>query len=310
MLTTAIVSAVSMLAMASLRRFAGMTWLNSASVVGIGVGLSAGYRVLALQLAWPPVSGLDRFLTLVIPAAAAIELVAGFDSVAKWFAWFLRVSLAAATPRILLHDSVYLSDSDFTWSLWEASAILACCGVLIAALWGLLAWLHSRSPGVSIPLALCLTVQCAGITVMLAGYIKGGAAAFPLAATLTTTTGVVWLFKKRYGNSNDICEFGIIGIGVIGVSGLLVIGRFFGEISTYSALTIQLAPLLCWATEIPYLRHRKRWIVGLIRLLLLVIPLLWILAEAKSDFDRDMAPLMTRTARLIAPSNTKSTTAS
>ena len=296
MLTTAIVSAVAILAMASLRQSAGMTWLNSFSVVGIGVGLSVGYRVLALQLAWPPVSSLDRFLTLVIPAAAAIELVAGFDSVAKWFAWFLRVILAAATPRILLHDSVYLSDSDFTWSLWEASATLTCCGVLIAALWSLLAWLHSRSPGVSIPLALSLTVQCAGITVMLAGYIKGGAAAFPLAATLTTTTGVVWLFKKRSGNPTEICEFGIIGIGVVGLSSLLIIGRFFGGLSTYSALTIQLAPLLCWATEIPYLRHRNRWIVDLIRLLLVAIPLLWILAEAKSHFDRDMAPLLTRAA--------------
>jgi len=285
-----------MLAMASLRQSAGMTWLNSFSVVGIGVGLSVGYRVLALQLAWPPASGLDRFLTLVIPTAIAIELVAVFDSVATWFAWFLRVSLAAATPRILLHDSVYLSDSDFTWSLWEASATLTCCGVLIAALWSLLAWLHSRSPGVSIPLALSLTVQCAGITVMLAGYIKGGAAAFPLAATLTTTTGVVWLFKKRYEDSNYICEFGIIGIGVVGLSSLLIIGRFFGGLSTYSALTIQLAPLLCWATEIPYLRHRNRWIVDLIRLLLVAIPLLWILAEAKSHFDRDMAPLLTRAA--------------
>lgn len=296
MLTAAIVSAIPVLAMASLKRPAGMTWLKSASIMGIGIGLSTGYQVLGFRLAWPPTNGLDRFLTIVIPAAVAIELAAGFDSVPRWFAWSLRVSLAAAIPRILLHNSVYLRDSDFTWAPWEACVILACCGGLVAVLWCLLAALNQRSPGVSIPLALSLTVQCAGITVVLAGYIKGGAAAIPLAATLTATTGAVWLFKKLACNSADNYESGIIGIGVVGLAGLLIIGRFFGELSTFSALTVPLAPLLCWATEIPFLRHRKRWVVGLTRLLLVAIPLLWVLIEAKINFDRDMAPLLTQTS--------------
>lgn len=296
MLTAAIVSAIFVLAMASLKRPVGMTWLKSASIMGIGSGLSVGYQVLGFRLAWPPVNGLDRFLTIVIPAVAVIELAAGFDSVPRWFAWSLRLSLAAAIPRILLHNSVYLSDSDFTWAPWEACVILACCGVLLAVLWSLLASLHQRSPGVSVPLALSLTVQCAGITVMLAGYIKGGAAAIPLTATLAATTGGVWLFKKRACNSGDNYESGIIGIGVVGLAGLLIIGRFFGELSTFSALTILLAPLLCLATEIPFLRHRKRWLVGLIRLLLVALPLLWVLVAAKIDFDRDMAPLLTQTS--------------
>ncbi len=296
MLTAAIASAISVLAMASLKRPAGMAWLKSASIIGIGIGLSAGYQMLDLRLACPPVNGLDRFLTIVIPAAAVIELAAGFDSVPRWFAWSLRLSLAAAIPRILLHNSVYLSDSDFTWSPWEARVILACCAMLLAVFWILLASLHQRSPGVSVPLALSLTVQCAGITVILAGYIKGGAAAIPLTATLAATTGAVWLFKKCACNSGDNYESGIIGIGVVGLAGLLIIGRFFGELSTFNAVTILLAPLLCWATEIPFLRPRKSWLVGLIRLLLVALPLLWVLVEAKIDFDRDMGPLLTQTS--------------
>lgn len=296
MLIAAIVSALSVLAMANLKRPAGWIWLKSASITGIGIGLCAGYQVLGFQLTWPPTNGLGRFLTIVIPAAVAIELAAGFDFVPRWFAWAIRLSLVAAIPRILLHNSVYLSDSDFSWSHREAWMILACCGVLLAVLWSLLASLHMRSPGVSIPLALSLTVQCAGITVMLAGYIKGGAAAIPLAATLTATTGAVWLSKHRARSSEDKYESGIIGIGVVGLAGLLIIGRFFGELSTRSALTILLAPLLCWTTEIPFLRHRKRWLVGLIRLLLLALPLLWVLVEAKIDFDQEMAPLLTQTS--------------
>ncbi len=58
----------------------------------------------------------------------------------------------------------------------------------------------------------------------------------------------------------------ILGIGVVGLFGLLFIGRFFGRLSTGCALTMLLAPLLCWVTEMPLLRHRKPWLVGSLRL--------------------------------------------
>jgi hypothetical protein len=121
---------------------------------------------------------------------------------------------------------------------------------------------------------------------MMAGYIKGGAAAFPLAATLVATTIGARLIAKRSGVPASI------GIGVVGLFGLLFIGRFFGRLSTGSALAMLLAPLLCWATEAPLLRHRKPWLVGSLRLALVAIPLLVVLAAAKRDFDRDMAPLL------------------
>ena len=75
--------------------------------------------------------------------------------------------------------------------------------------------------------------------------------------------------------------------------------HFFGELSAVSALAILLAPLLCWATEIRLLRHRKPWIVGSVRLVLVAIPLMLVLTEAKSDFDRDMAPLLVPTSALL-----------
>ena len=176
--SAAIVSALFVLAIVGVRRPPNTTRLNSACVLGIGLGLAVGYYVLALRLAWPPVTGLDRFLTIVVPTTLGIELIAGFQSVPRWVAWFLRTSLVATIPRILLHGSVYLSGSGSDWTLWQATTVMAVCGALLAGLWGLLSWLSQRSPGVSIPLALCLTTQCAGLTVMMAGYIKGGAAAY------------------------------------------------------------------------------------------------------------------------------------
>ena len=288
----AIVSAMFLLAMVGVQRPTSAAWLNSACVMGIGLGLAVGCYVLSLRLAWPPVSGLDRFLTIVVPAALGIELIAGFPCVPCWVAWFLRMSLAATIPRILLHGSVYLSGSGNNGTLWQVVTALALSGALLAGVWALLSWLFQRSPGVSISLALCLTIQCVGLTVMMAGYIKGGAAAFPLAATLVATTIGARLITKRSGAPANFGVPTMLGIGVVSLFGLLFIGRFFGRLSTGCALVMLLVPLVCWATETPLLRHRKPWFVGSLRLVLVAIPLVVVLAVAKRDFDRVMAPLL------------------
>lgn len=290
--TAAIVSVVLILTMAKSRHSPGDTWLNSACALGISFGLFAGYDVLSWRLAWPPSNGLDRLLTIVLPAALSIELVAGFQSIPRWLAWFFRISLAASTSRILLHDSVYLTGTDGRLTVPQLATVLLVSGVLLASLWSLLSWLSRRSPGVSIPFALGLATQCAGVTVMMAGYLKGGAAAFPLTAALVAAGIAVWLASRRSEPPTEFDNAATVGIGVVGLFGLLFIGRFFGELSTERTLAMLLAPLLCWITEIPLLRNRKPVIVGAVRLTVVAIPLAVILVAAKRDFDRDMAPLL------------------
>lgn len=291
--TAAIVSAMIVLAMVLTRRHASTTWLNFSCVIGIGLGLVVGYGVVSLRLAWPPVNGLDRFLTITVPLALGIELIAGIQNVPRWFAWLLRMSLAATIPRILLHGSVYLSGSAEGWTPWQAGAAFVVCGALLAGVWSLLSGLSQRSPGTSIPLAICLPILCAGLTVMMAGYIKGGVAAFPLVATLVATTiGARLMMANRSIALANFSAPAIVGVGVVGLFGLLFLGRFFCRLSTGCALAMLLAPLLCWVTEMPQLRHRKPWLLGSLRLVLVAIPLLVVLAAAKRDFDRDMAPLL------------------
>ncbi len=288
----AIVSTMLLLAMMRVLRAANTMGLTWACVLAIGTGLAAGYYVLSLQLAWPPRNGLERLLTVVIPAALAIELIAGFHFVPNWAAWLLRVGLAAMLPRILLHGSVYISGTDREWNPEQFGMLVLICSGLLVGLWGLLSWLAQRSPGVSIPLALHLSSVCAGLTVMMAGYIKGGTAAFPLAAVLLTMAIASKLASKRKGVPGVIGLPAMIGIGAVGLFGLLFIGRFFGELSTESALTMLLAPLLCWTTELPGLSRQNRWLKGLLQLALVMIPLVFVLVIAKRDFDRDMAPLL------------------
>jgi hypothetical protein len=296
MATSAIVSAIVVLAMASWRRPTDKNCLNSACVVSIALGLVSGYYLLGARLAWPPVNGLDRFLTVVVPAALAIELLAGFQRVPPWLAWFLRFILAVAIPRILLHNSVYLSSIDGLWTAWQAGTVLVLASGLLVLVWSLLSWLSRRSPGSSLPFALSLAILSAGASIMMSGYIKGGAATFPLASTIIAATVSVRLIANRSTPAIFVDSAVILGIGVVGLFGLLFIGRFFGELSDGCALTVLMSPLLCWVTELPLLRDRKPWLVGTIRLLAVATPLLMVLTDAKLDFDREMAPLLMQAA--------------
>ena len=127
---------------------------------------------------------------------------------------------------------------------------------------------------------------------MLAGYIKGGAAALPVVATILSATIVVALVSKRLSSVANFGEQSIIGIGAVSLFGLLFIGYFFGRLSTGSTLTMLFSPLLCWASEIAVIRNRAIWLVGAVQLTLVAIPLSVVLSLAKRDFDRDMAPLL------------------
>jgi len=293
----AVASAMIVLAIAGTRRPDGSrwrssTWRSSACVLAMGLGLALGYRVMSLRWVWPPASALDRLLTIVLPAVLGIEWIAGLPRVSAWGAWLLRLLLAAAVPRILLHGSVYLRDSGGEWTRFESGATMAASAALLVGAWGWLSWLARRSPGVSIPLSLVLSVECAGATVMMAGYLQGGAAAFPFGAMLAATSLAAALMAKRFETPGNLGLPAIVGCGVVGLFGLLFVGRFFGRISTGDALAMLFAPLLCWATELPLLRGRKPWIVGSLRLVLVAIPLVIVLAAAKREFDREMAPLL------------------
>jgi hypothetical protein len=260
---------------------------QAASIVGIAGGLGAGYYFLRLHVAWPPLNGLDRFLTIVLPAALCIEFAATISRVQRSLAWLMRFALAATMSRILVHNSVYVSGAEPQWSSMEATVVLLTCSVLIAVVWGLLVWLSVRSPaGVSIALALALTIQTTGISIMLAGYLQGGAAAFPLSAATVGTVASLCLLTSHPNVRASI------GICVVGLGSLLMIGRFFGGLSTEVALILLLAPLLCWGTELPQLRCRPACVIGSLRLFFVAIPLAVLLLHAKHKFDRDTAPLL------------------
>lgn len=295
MLAAAAAGALAVLALGGWRRAAGAARANVACVLAVGFGAAAGYLIMQTRPAWPPASARDRFLLIVLPVAVVVELIASVPKTPHRLAWLLRLAAALSVSPILLHGSVYLAGPQREWSAWQAGLVLAGCGALLATVWGLLGWLSQRAPGVSLPLALAEAGLCGGFAVMLAGYIGGGEAAMPLAAALAGTALASPLAAERPAVQ------GMTGVGVVGLFSLLFIGRFFGRLSTGAALAALLAPLLCWATEAPKLRHCRPCVKAIVRLALTALPLAVVLAAAKAEFDREMGPLLEATPTQVRP---------
>lgn len=252
--------------------------ISIACIVAIAVAHAVGYYVLQLRIAWPPASALDRWIIVLLPAVLIVELVACAPRVSQRTAMILRCGLAAMIGRVLLHGSIYLQASH----AGHTYATFVLCAVLTAAIWLLLIKLQERAPSISLPLALALTIQSAGVAIMLAGYLKGGAAAIIATAALLGAT----LASLRPPSPS------LIGVGVVSLASLLTIGVYFGRLPPLSAVALAGAPLLCWTTELPWLKQQRPWIVASLRLALVALVAAIVLMIAKRKFDIEMAPLL------------------
>lgn len=259
---------------------------NLALVAGVTTGFVVGYLVLQLRVRWPPGNGLDRLLTIVLPSAVVIEWLATMERLPRWAAWLTRLGLLAITPRILLHGSVYLSEFGNRWNPAQLTFALATCAILAAGLMGLMFWQSHRVGGALASLSLALALLAAAGTIMLAGYVTGGAAALPPAAALAG--GALAARLLRPAPDFDA----LVSLGVVSLGGLLFIGKYFGGLSMGQILAILAAPLLSWIVELPPLRKWNPLLAGAVGLLLVAVPLLTVLTLAKRKFDRDTAPLL------------------
>lgn len=306
--------AVSFFAIAGARSFPRWRACRTANVIevlAVVAGLVAGYRVLQFEWVWPPTNAINRFLTLVLPVAVIVELISGLapfsiDSEARrlkdagllsLLAMGLRVGLFASIGRILLHQSVYLSTSpglDGTWSAKQIYVLLPGSALSLAFAWWLLTSLEKRSGPGSVVASLSLSIMTAGISIMLAGYIKGGVAAFPIAASLTGVVVISQFVRPDEHVAHGRNLQGAIGLGVIALFSLLWIGYFFGQLPAVDAVVIFLAPTLCWVSELSLFRRMNSRRKLLLRLAVVAIPLMVQLFFAKEKFDQKLAPLLAK----------------
>jgi len=254
-----------------------------ASVLGMIVGAAAGLLALRLRVTFPPASALDRLLLVLLPGIGLVECIACVPRLPSWVAFSGRAILVFISGRILLHGSVYLTNQAETL---PPLVLLVISSLAFATVWYLLDRLQVRTPSAMYSFNVALTLLCGGMTIMLAGYLKGGSASFPLAAEIFGAT------LATVNRNREIDQRGLIGLAVTSLFGLLFMGRFFGRLSTVTTLVLLSVPLVAWCRELPLIRNRPRWQRHLLQLVLLIIILAIILVLAKQDFDLRMKPLL------------------
>jgi hypothetical protein len=113
---------------------------------------------------------------------------------------------------------------------------------------------------------------------MLSGYATGGQFGLPLASALAgvSTAALVLRGSPRAA--------GPLGVPIVGLFSLLVIGHFFGELTSAHAILLFCAPLLGWLPELPFVRRLPPWTLGLIRVILVGILVSAVVLHAHSRF--------------------------
>jgi hypothetical protein len=143
----------------------------------------------------------------------------------------------------------------------------------------LLAYLTNRTGDCFVPLALAGTCAGAAVTIMLSGYLSGGELGLPLAAALGGSALAALVLLRRCTHT------ALLGVGIVGLFGLLILGRFFGNLTTLHAALLFAAPLLCWLPEAWGVRRLWPWARGCLRVVLVLLPIGLVLVRAQEKFD-------------------------
>jgi hypothetical protein len=301
----------------------GLAGGRSASAVGVArwrwvlclgwvAGLATGWVRLGYAIPWPPATGLDRLLILVLPLAMALVLCGskagrgpGADPASGtvhllrgWVASGLALSglMSLAVPWVLLWGSVHLTGGGAAAPFPSGPGCLfLASGVLLGLGERSLRRLLSRPAGWMVPGSLIGALLTAGTCVLLAGYLKGGATAFPLAGALLG--GLLATRDRQRGEPVGVsgrqeARRVLVTLGTISLYGVLFVGAAFGRLPGERALLVGLAPLAGWITEWSLLRRwPSRWLPW-VRGAAIALPLGLALGSAKRDFDRTLGPLV------------------
>jgi hypothetical protein len=261
------------------------TFVDAGWSVAVTAGLFLGCWYLEIRPHWPPREDLDRLLAVIIPAVLGVELLAAFPKVPRWLVWPLRLVIVASVARVLLHGSGYITDltgpATSEWSPTQKWLIISGLAAIETAVWVGIDQLARRRPGLSVPLCLAVVIVGSAVTVMLSGYATGGQVGLPLAAALVGSTAAAALLPRSSPKTAQL------GVPIIGLFSLLVIGHFFGDLTTMHATLLVFAPLLAWIPELNYPRPIPSWARGLLRLIVVGSLVSVVLVHAQRKFAQD-----------------------
>jgi hypothetical protein len=274
----AMVSALCVLILAARQGRDHPPRLTVACLVACGLGIAAGCWLLGWRAGWPT-NALDRFVKLVIPGCLLVELLTARLSGRPARRWLVRTAWIATVPPTLLFGSVHVVEGHAGGMGMTPAVLYVASGLMLAATWFPLDWLNDRlSAQMPLMAALGSAIFCAGVAVMLGGYINGGAVVCPLVGALAGAAVTSRAVTPSLPTA-------LIALGVVELYGVVFVGTFFGRLDLGPALALILSPLVCWVSEFPGVRQWRPWVKAALQLALVAISLALVVGLAKRDFD-------------------------
>jgi len=235
----------------------------------------------------PPVSGLDRWLLLALPLLLAAEF-AGSRCRSASFRRLLRLAAVAVAVQVILYGSIHFRAAPAVQllpglTLGGLVTVMAAGGVMAAV-----TELCDGSAGAATSvqaILVILTLQAGAATVMLGGWISGGAAALPLAGSC------LGMVIASLGLRSPLAVGLVIRWGVRSLCGVVLLGHFFGRLTFLQSLMLLSAAVTTLCLPLPKrrvsarLHVRVRCVLGVLLLALVLIP-------AIAQFIERMRPLL------------------
>ena len=265
----------------AIRRTPHATRSDVSWIWAIGLGVWAAASANDQWPHWPPLEDRGRFLTLLVPLAVAVETVAATVP-SRRVVWGMRIALASVTGPILLYNSVYLADlngpGSAEWSAAQAAIVLCGLAIILAVVWAMLSTLEARTSTAAVMWPLVLDALAVGVTVMLSGYYGGGLLGLGLAGAVGGAT------LGSHASESPATTNGYVGIAIIGILSVVLMGRFFGSLSTGLAACLLVPPLAAWIVELPRLRGLAPSWRSTVRLACVAVPLMAVVIVAQRKF--------------------------
>jgi hypothetical protein len=259
------------------------------AVIGWAVATAAGFESFYLGQVWF-IAGkqlpaqfsawdtLDRIAFIVVPFAALVVVLLTGSKWLRWIGTALGAVVTLGLAPLLMQN--YLTGLVGDWSWAERLVWFLTLGVGTLAIWRNLAMLERRGPGRGTALGLAGIAGGFAGMMMLSDSVVVGLRGLVLMAVLLG--GLLGTFRLPRG----LAAMGVSGVGWLVLVSLLINGRFYGETdpATIKYVLLGLAPLMLWVGEDPWVRYRRPWVNGLVRVLAVALPVALAIGLAAVEF--------------------------
>ncbi|HVW01086.1 MAG TPA: hypothetical protein VHB77_12125 [Planctomycetaceae bacterium] len=225
------------------------------TALGALISIAVGLMVLGVRCHWPPSEDQDRLLLILVPLALLADVVAG-ATLLRWPGLLLRALVCAACGPVMLWGSIHVSDAAGPGSrLLSVPTILllgAVATALVASAWRLMLHAQEPLPRPAIGLALAMTLGAASAATLLSGYASAALTGMILTTAIAGTAVGAALIP-----GDDVRP--PLGLPLAALAGVLLQGRFFGELNSLYAISLWITPLLATAIVLIAARGRRPW---------------------------------------------------